>query len=501
MGAHRVELTGFSDGAVPQLKALGLTSEIIAWRLRLFVPTAADRGPAILGNTPRPPPAARAPMPVPPPDHEMCRDQRRGRSGAPPRARRRGRVPSLPLQRMSSGRYWVIGDVMNTPAAASMCGLRPDYGPGAAGKWTDAATGEHGDLLDLIRLNRTCPLGEAMDEARCFLALPRCRSSPRIRPAPPAASGSPEAARRLFRAGRPVPGTPAEAYLRARGIAARLDWPALRYHPSVYYRETDHAPLESWPALLAAVTDLGGAITGIQRTWLDPGGRRKRPSPIPAARSAISSATACASDGRRHPRRRRRRRDHAGAQIGAAPIADGGRAFGQPPLRSRSAPGARAALCGARQRCGRPQSGEPVARTRRAAGSTSASSCPFMATSISISAVSAPTACGHISRISSSHPTGRGFARSSPPRSAAVSRVVSVHPASCRKEGTAFVRARRCALGRRKSRAAAFPSGDLPAAEPGCNGAGQRFSAAGLIVQGYEHGGAAISPALHREAK
>ena len=49
MGAHRVELTGFSDGAVPQLKALGLTSEIIAWRLRLFVPTAEERGSAILG--------------------------------------------------------------------------------------------------------------------------------------------------------------------------------------------------------------------------------------------------------------------------------------------------------------------------------------------------------------------------------------------------------------------------------------------------------------------
>ena len=31
------------------LKALGLASEIIAWRLRLFVPTAEDRGPAMLG--------------------------------------------------------------------------------------------------------------------------------------------------------------------------------------------------------------------------------------------------------------------------------------------------------------------------------------------------------------------------------------------------------------------------------------------------------------------
>jgi hypothetical protein len=47
MSAHRVELTGYADGAVPQLKVLGLTSEIIAWRLRLFVPTAEDRGPAI----------------------------------------------------------------------------------------------------------------------------------------------------------------------------------------------------------------------------------------------------------------------------------------------------------------------------------------------------------------------------------------------------------------------------------------------------------------------
>ena len=47
MTAYRVELTGYSDGAVAQLKALGLTSEIINWRLRLFVPIAEDRGPAI----------------------------------------------------------------------------------------------------------------------------------------------------------------------------------------------------------------------------------------------------------------------------------------------------------------------------------------------------------------------------------------------------------------------------------------------------------------------
>jgi hypothetical protein len=53
----------------------------------------------------------------------------------------------------------------------------------------------------------------------------------------------------------------------------------LRYHPSVYYRAGEETPLELWPALLAAVTDLDGAITGILRTWLD----RGRPAKAPLA--------------------------------------------------------------------------------------------------------------------------------------------------------------------------------------------------------------------------
>jgi hypothetical protein len=47
MGVRRVELDGFSDGMLDRLKAMGLMSEIIAWKLRLFVPTGAN-GPAIL---------------------------------------------------------------------------------------------------------------------------------------------------------------------------------------------------------------------------------------------------------------------------------------------------------------------------------------------------------------------------------------------------------------------------------------------------------------------
>jgi Toprim domain len=180
-----------------------------------------------------------------------------------------------------SGRYWIAGDVQNTPGRSlyvRLCG--PDYGPGAAGHWTDAATGEHGDLLDLIVRNRELHgLGEAIDEARCFLALPRSVSPwpAHASQGPPTVRRSSEAARRLFHAGRPVPDTPAEAYLRARGITGRINWPALRYHPSVYYRAGDGAPLELWPALLAAVTSPDGMITGILRTWLDRNRAAKAP--------------------------------------------------------------------------------------------------------------------------------------------------------------------------------------------------------------------------------
>ena len=38
------------------------------------------------------------------------------------------------------GRYWLVGDVRNTPGRSLFVRLRgPDSGKGAAGKWTDAA--------------------------------------------------------------------------------------------------------------------------------------------------------------------------------------------------------------------------------------------------------------------------------------------------------------------------------------------------------------------------
>jgi hypothetical protein len=95
----------------------------------------------------------------------------------------------------------------------------------------------------------------------------------------------PEAARRLLVMSYPLADTIAETYLRTRGIAITPDLRALRFHPRCFYRITDEATgkdrYEVWPALLATVTDLGGKVTGVHRTWLDPSGRDKAPVSSP----------------------------------------------------------------------------------------------------------------------------------------------------------------------------------------------------------------------------
>lgn len=178
-----------------------------------------------------------------------------------------------------SGRYWLVGDVQGAPGRSLYVRLEGrDHGPGAAGKWTDAATGEHGDLLDLIAANRDLRSFAAVRrEAQQFLGLPFVEGTMRTARRPDSSA----AAHRLFAAGRPIADTLAEAYLRHRGIAKAGGWPALRFHPSVWYREDRSGVRREAPALLAAVTDLSGAVTGVHRTWLDPSGYAKAAMPEP----------------------------------------------------------------------------------------------------------------------------------------------------------------------------------------------------------------------------
>ena len=49
MAEFRIKLFGFTDDMVDRLEAIGFISEIISWKLRLFVPTDAS-GPSILAK-------------------------------------------------------------------------------------------------------------------------------------------------------------------------------------------------------------------------------------------------------------------------------------------------------------------------------------------------------------------------------------------------------------------------------------------------------------------
>lgn len=181
------------------------------------------------------------------------------------------------------GRYWLVGDARNTPGRSMFVRLKgAEVGKGAVGKWTDAATGEHGDLLDVIRESRgLLDFKDVVNEARVFLSLPHPDPEPQSRRLAPAPTGSPEAARRLLSMSQPIPGTLVETYLRQRGITALHGTGSLRFHPRCYYRPDEHSPTESWPAMIASVTDLGGRITGAHRTWLALDGSGKAPVDTP----------------------------------------------------------------------------------------------------------------------------------------------------------------------------------------------------------------------------
>ncbi|MBK6412936.1 toprim domain-containing protein [Sphingopyxis sp.] len=185
------------------------------------------------------------------------------------------------------GHYWMVGDKGNAPGRSLYLRLVDGDGRRTAGKWTDAATGERGDLLDIIAAN--CAhrnLAETLAEARRFLSLPPSDAGtqgprPRPRRAP---AGSPEAAARLWAASKPIAGTPVRTYLAGRALRHVGDVPALRCHPHCYYRRSEEdgpSVKPAYPAMIAAVTDLGGSLMGVHRTWLDPHRSTKAPVAYP----------------------------------------------------------------------------------------------------------------------------------------------------------------------------------------------------------------------------
>ena len=381
------------------------------------------------------------------------------------------------------GRHWIVGDVRNTPGRSMFVRLfGPDMGRGAAGKWTDAATGEHGDLLDIIAVRSGYDdFRMIVDEARRFLRLPRSDDADSsMRPNGPTSIRSSDAAFRLFAMARPIAGSLVETYLRARHIDYLDDVGSLRFHPRCYYRPSYGRPCEAWPAMIASVTDLSGILTGVHRTWLDPSGLTKAPLRTPRRAMGNLLGKRCPLRRlRRRPRRRRGDRNHAVAPLCHARDADGGGAVGSASFRVAVSARAAPALYRAGQRSRRRRRGGDAARSSLASRN----------------------------RGDSARATARGFQRGSPPAWACA--VAGTASGSAFVAGHRALSANRGLTGTGKGGVLILPSSRRCAADfvraGGAHGLLKRatFAASGPAAQWRMPAifRRRLMPPLHREAK
>lgn len=181
-----------------------------------------------------------------------------------------------------SGNYWLVGDIHNSPGRSLFVRLTGrERGCGAAGRWSDAATGEFGDLLDVIAHSRGySAFSEVAHEARRFLSLP---PGPNVHSAGTSVVhiDKGQKAKKFLDACQSIPHSLAEIYLRTRGLDGFVDYAALRFHPHAYLRDPKTGHRISRPALAAAVTDAAGTIVGVQRTFLRFDGLDKAPMTDP----------------------------------------------------------------------------------------------------------------------------------------------------------------------------------------------------------------------------
>lgn len=126
--------------------------------------------------------------------------------------------------------------------------------------------GAHGDLLDFVQAIEKVDLRQAAD---------RIGNLPVVyRPKPPSDDRDTTAeARAIWRQAVPIKGTPAETYLRSRGLICALP-ESLRFARLTYgKRGPQH------PCLIALAASADNQVTGIQRTYLNASGTGKASVP------------------------------------------------------------------------------------------------------------------------------------------------------------------------------------------------------------------------------
>jgi Toprim domain len=161
----------------------------------------------------------------------------------------------LPAARRSGG-YWSAGSVEGERGGSLYI-----HRTGArAGKWCDAATDQHGDLLDLVQLVKRVDLHGACDWARDFVGITEPRSNK-------ARTDDDERgeldARQIWRGSEDARGTRAETYFQARRIMVEAP-PSVRFHGALGYRPSGLI----LPAVVCAVSGPDRRVHAVQRIYL-----------------------------------------------------------------------------------------------------------------------------------------------------------------------------------------------------------------------------------------
>jgi hypothetical protein len=182
------------------------------------------------------------------------------------------------------GNEYRIGSVAGEPGRSMAVHL----GGSRSGVWSDFATGEAGDALDLVAavLFRG-DKGQAARWARTWLGIDTTdpasfeqRRREAVKRRERADQDNDRHRRRAeaiyFEAQPQLAGTAAATYLASRAIdfdQLGRQPRALRFHPRLWNKESQ----QFWPALVAAIVDGDGRMVAVHRTWLALDGSSKAP--------------------------------------------------------------------------------------------------------------------------------------------------------------------------------------------------------------------------------
>lgn len=173
-----------------------------------------------------------------------------------------------------------------------------------AGVWSHFSAAENGDALDLVAyIKFGGDKKQAIPWAKAWLGLwdDRRATTARQAPSPPpeAVPDAEEIARAekkrrwacalFLRGAQSLKGTPADWYLKARGLdLAKLERQpgSLRFAPACEYPTSIYPAGGNYPAMLAAITSLEGEFVAVHRTYLEVHaiGRAAKLSTVPKAK-------------------------------------------------------------------------------------------------------------------------------------------------------------------------------------------------------------------------